>query len=186
VPLGQGPFPESPVTLPGWGAVPALLGVVLAVLGLFVFQWVGDASFVDLNQSITNAASEATALTGGEGWIKVYFTQGVFVALVVAAVVPSLWALGSLRNQESIRRRGGVLKKSLGEGRTGPARVLVSVIAGLCLAYHVISLLVLTRGGQHLGDLGPGPWLLVAGTALSVAGAVIGPRVPRRPGWRPN
>ncbi|MFE0024423.1 hypothetical protein [Amycolatopsis sp. NPDC059021] len=172
---------ETPLTLPGWGAVPALLGVALAAIGLFALKWAGDATFADLNESIRHAAGTTADLTGNGRWIKIYFPQGVIIALALAAVPPALWSLGSLRSAKSVQRRGGLMKKSLREGRTGPTRAVISVLAGLCLLYHVISLLILTDGGEYLGKLGPGPWLLVAGTALSVAGAVIGPRVPRHP-----
>ncbi|MFD9891644.1 hypothetical protein ACFWY9_20085 [Amycolatopsis sp. NPDC059027] len=170
---------QAPLTLPGWGAVPALLGVVLAAVGLFALKWAGDATFADLNESIRHATGATSDLTGNGRWIRIYFPQGVIIALALAAIPPALWSLGSLRSAKSVQRRGGLTRKSLQEGRTGPTRAVISVLAGLCLLYHVISLLVLTDGGEYLGKLGPGPWLLLAGTALSVAGAVIGPRVRR-------
>ncbi|MFC4002724.1 hypothetical protein ACFS2C_04430 [Prauserella oleivorans] len=179
----QPPGQEPPLTLPGWGAIPALLGVVLAVLGLFALPWVSDVSFSELNDSIRAAAASATGLDGNDRWIELYVTQGVFIALGVAAVAPATWSLGAIRSRESIRKRGGVTRKSLQEGRTGPTRILISVLTGLCLLYHVVSLFILTDNGEHLDELDAGPWLLVAGTALSVAGAVIGPRIPRAPGW---
>ncbi|MDA3626596.1 hypothetical protein OU415_14205 [Saccharopolyspora sp. WRP15-2] len=192
---GQPPYPvqppppqqEPPLTLPGWGAIPAVLGVLLAVLGLFAFKWAGDAAFGDVSAAVREAARNATDLTASDRWVKVYLGQGVFIALALAAIPPALWSLGTLRSRESIKSRGGLTKKSLSEGRTGPTRIMLSAIAGLCLLYHVVTLLIMTDGGRHLGSLGPGPWLLVVGTALSVAGAAIGPRVPpRHPGWRPR
>lgn len=178
----SGPQPEPPLTLPGWGAAPALLGAVLALLGLFALKWVGDATFSDLNKSLQQAATYATDLSAKDRWIEVYFPQGAIIALFLAAVPAALWTLGSIRSRESIRKRGGLTRRSLSAGNTGPTRAMISVIAGLCLLYHVISLIVLTDSGEHLDDLGPGPWLLVAGAALVTIGAAIGPRVPgRRP-----
>ncbi|MFC4082178.1 hypothetical protein [Amycolatopsis samaneae] len=190
VPPRQQPYPprpagETPLTLPGWGAIPALLGVVLAAVGLFALKWAGDATFADLNKAIRQAAAGANGLSGNDQWIKIYFPQGVIIALALAAIPPALWSLGSIRSVKGAKSRGGLTKKSLMEGRTGPTRTMLSVLAGLCLLYHVISLLILTDGGKHLDGLGPGPWLLVAGTALSVAGAVIGPRVPGNAARRP-
>ncbi|MCT2581895.1 hypothetical protein [Actinophytocola gossypii] len=180
-PLPQPPLPEPPLTLPGWGAIPALLGAILAAVGLLALPWFGEVTFFDFSESM--GAASATELTGEQRWLDLYFSPGGFIALALAVIAPSMWALGTLRDRDSVRRRGGLTRKSLGEGRTGPTRALIAVLAGLCLLYHVISLLVLTDSGEHLDELAAGPWLVVAGTALSVVGAVIGPRVPPRPGW---
>ncbi|TKG62838.1 hypothetical protein [Prauserella endophytica] len=182
----QLPQQEPPLTLPGWGAVPAVLGIVLAALGMFALNWIDEASFAEVTKSIDQAASSATNLDGNGKLVDIYFPMGAIIALMLAAVPPAMWSLGVLRSRESIRKRGGIMKKSLSEGNTTPTRIMITVIAGLCLLYHVISLLMLTDSGEHLDQLGPGPWLLAAGAALSTLGAAIGPRVPRRPGYQPH
>ncbi len=168
------------MTLPGWGAAPVLLGTVLALVGLFALNWVNEMGFSDLNKGLDQAAAFVDDRSASDQWNLIYFPQGAIIALFLAAIPAALWTLGSLRSRESIRRRGGLMKRSLGEGNTGPTRIMISVIAGLCLLYHVISLIVLTDSGEHLDDLGPGPWTMVAGLALITIGAVIGPRVPGR------
>jgi hypothetical protein len=172
-----GPQPGTPLTLPGWGAAPAVLGLIVAVVGLFALRWVHDATFSDLNKSVNEAAGYATHLTGKERWLDIYFPQGAIIALFLGAAPAVIWTLGPFRSPESIRRRGGLTRRSLREGNTGPTRVMISVIAGLCLLYQMISLYFLTDDGKHLDQLGPGPWLLLSGAALTVIGAVIGPRV---------
>ncbi|MBK1785968.1 hypothetical protein [Prauserella cavernicola] len=174
---GQQPQQEPPLTLPGWGAIPALIGIVLAVLGVFVLAWVGEAGFIDLRSAL---ASDTDL------WLWIYFRRAGFIALGVAAVAPILWSLGVLRSREKIAKRGGLTKSSLLQGRTGPTRALIAAFPALALLYHGVSLVIFTDNGQYLSELGPGPWLLLAGTALSLAGALIGPRVPNRPGLPPH
>lgn len=175
-----GALPEAPLTLPGWGALPAVLGLVSALVGLFALRWVHDATFADLNKSIAQAASNDTHMTGKDQWIDIYFPQGAIIALFLGATPAVLWTLGSFRTRESIKKRGGLTRRSLSEGNTGPTRVMISLIAGLCLLYQAISLYLMTDNGKHLNELGPGPCLLVAGATLTVIGAVIGPRVLRQ------
>ncbi|PXY38228.1 hypothetical protein BA062_00215 [Prauserella flavalba] len=184
-PRQQFPQQEPPLTLPGWGAIPAVLGIALAALGMFALNWVAEASFAEVAKSIDQAADAATSLNGNDRLVDIYFPTGAIIALVLAALPPAMWTLGALRSRESIRKRGGLMKSSLSEGNTTPTRIMITVIAGLCLLYHVISLLMLTDSGEHLDQLGPGPWLLVAGAALSTLGAAIGPRIPRRAGHQP-
>ncbi|AXB46739.1 hypothetical protein A4R43_33425 [Amycolatopsis albispora] len=148
----------------------------MAIVGLFALTWVGDANFADLNDALNSSPD----LKGDEQWLKLYLRQGAIIALALSAVPPVLWTLGSLRDRKSIKRRGGLMKKSLSAGNTTPTRNLITGIAGAALLYHVVSLLLFTDGGKHLDQLGAGPWLLVVGTALSVVGAAIGPRVPGR------
>jgi hypothetical protein len=175
-----GPRPEVPLTLPGWGAFPAALGLVLSLVGLFALKWVHDATFSDLNKALQQAATYNTHMSAKDHWIDVYFPQGAIIALFLGAVPALAWGLGPFRSAESIRKRGGLTRRSLSAGNTGPTRVMISVIAGLCLLYQAVTLYLMTDNGKHLDELGPGPWLLLAGAALTVIGAVIGPRVPGR------
>src|SRR5690606_5423542 len=87
------------------------------------------------------------------------------------------WSFGVFRDERGVRRGGGIMKRSPLEGLTGPTRAQLTGIAAAALLYHVISFLMMTDSGEHLDDLGPGPWVMVVGAALSVAGAAIGPRV---------
>lgn len=173
----QGPGAPIPLTRPGWGAIPAVLGAVLGVLGLFALKWSGDVTWFELADAMRNISGDD--LNGEQVLVKFYIGKGVIIAATLAAVAPIPWSFGVFRDERSIRRGGGIMKRSLLEGRTGPTRALLTGIAAAALLYHVISLLMMTDSGEHLDDLGPGPWVMVVGAALSVAGAAIGPRVPQ-------
>jgi len=180
--LPQTPLPPPPLTQPGWGAIPAVLGVVLAAIGLFALDWSRSMSFADISDAMSSYTGGDTQLNGQGQWVKSYIKQGVFIALVAAAAISCLWTLGTLRTAKGVKQRGGVMKKSLAEGRTMPTRILLSVLTGLCFVYHLVSVLIMTDNGKDLGDLGPGPWLLLLGAALIAIGTAIGPRVVKLPG----
>lgn len=156
-----------------------MLGAILALVGLFALKWIEDKlSFSDINESIQQTALGPTDLGGEQKRIKYYFPAGALIALALAVVPPLFWTLGSFRSAENVRKRGGITRRSLGEGRLGPTRIFLSVLAGVPLVYHVVTLLIWTDGGEHLSTLGAGPWLVVTGTALCAIGAAIGPRQP--------
>jgi hypothetical protein len=179
------PYPPpgrpQPLTLPGWGAIPAVLGAVLAIVGMFALDWVADAGFSDINDAFQQYTGNSDALGGDGKWIKFYFPTGALIALALAAVPPLFWTLGSFRSAESIRKRGGVTRKSLSEGNLGPTRIFLSVLAAVPLVYHVVTMIIFTDGGDFFGELGPGPWLVMVGTLLCAVGAAIGPRQPAPP-----
>jgi hypothetical protein len=159
----------------GLGAVPALCGLVLALVGLFALKWAGDATFGDLNRLFDQVSAYGPDPTARQRWLQSYFPAGAIVALFLGATPVVTWTLGAIRSRQSAVRRGGLTRRSLSQGNTGPTRVLISVLAGLCLAYQLASLVVFTDSGKHFDRLGPGPWCLLSGMAFLVLGAAIGP-----------
>lgn len=153
-----------------------LLGVVLAGIGLFALKWVGDMDFADVSRSIWQAANEADNLSGADHLVGLYMPRGAVTVFVMTAIIPSLWTLGVAAR--SRRDPSGLTKNSLREGNVEPTRVLFSVITGLFLLYHLISLLMLADSVGRHDHIGPGPWLLMLGTALALLGVIIGPHVP--------
>jgi hypothetical protein len=127
--------------------------------------------FADTSRWIEQAANNPS---GADHLVRFYMPRGAVTAFLMAAILPSLWTLGTVRSR---RNPTGLTKNSLREGNVEPPRILFSVITGLFLLYHVISLLMLDDSvGRR--QFGPGPWLLVPGTALSLLGAIVGPHVP--------
>lgn len=170
------PSPEPPLTEPGWGAAPALLGALLTALSLFSLNWIGEMGFADISRLVKQGITEQNYLSDANLLVRLYMPQGAAYASLLAAVIPAQWALGAIRWRDTIK--WGPTSQSLREGDVEPTRILYCVIVGLVLLYHVISLLALSASiGRH-GHFGPGPWLLLVGAALSLLGAIIGPHVP--------
>src|SRR5690606_35219304 len=130
----QGPGAPIPLTRPGWGAIPAVLGAVLGVLGLFALKWSGDVTWFELADAMRNISGDD--LNGEQVLVKFYIGKGVIIAATLAAVAPIPWSFGVFRDERSIRRGGGIMKRSLLEGRTGPTRALLTGIAAAALLYH--------------------------------------------------
>lgn len=177
-PYGQAVSPPragaAPLTLPGWGAVPAVVGIALVALGLFALHWHDDASFLDIRSAVLRLLHGRSPRGAREAWVVSYLAFVAF-GVAVAALVPVLWAVGAFRTLTTAWLLMGTNSKRLREGNAGPARARATVWAVACLAYHVGSWFPLT--GNDLGALGPGPWVLLVGSALIVVGAFVGPRV---------
>jgi hypothetical protein len=181
-PLGwqpQGPSPQGPystgdpaesppLAVPGWPAALTVPGAILAVFGTFFLSWVGGFGFRDLDDAIAAQTSDAAAT-----WLDVYYI-GALLTIALAVTPQVLTTVRTIRATDYVV---GITRKSIQAGNLGPTRVLLTLLAGAALLFQVIMVLTWV-GGDHVGGLALGPWLLMLGTALCAVGVATGLRQP--------
>lgn len=165
----HGPVPQGPLTLPGWGAVPAALGVVASLVGLLVLPWVtiGDNSlgFLDLLDSVGDNLFVMPDM---------YVAWLAFVALALQPLYALPWTLGAVRTQKVAKLMSGLPRTRLTHATFTRFRLLVATSALTILILHGLGIAMLFEGHFDVADLGP--WVLLGGVVLTLAGNLIGPR----------
>ncbi|QYN25504.1 hypothetical protein [Amycolatopsis sp. DSM 110486] len=177
-PQGFPPQPGSaagPLTLPGLGAIPAVLGVVLELVALFGVSWI---TFTNGTQSVTmsfldlvKAASDNAAASGFAA-TYVQFLAFIITAATAGSVLP--WTLGALRAKRSAFLLSGIRSRELTRAGFWWYRTVFSGRAAVMLIFHAAGIATLYWG--NFSSLGLGPILLLVGGLLVLAGAAMGPR----------
>ncbi|ASR39127.1 hypothetical protein BAY61_09360 [Prauserella marina] len=153
------------MTLPGWGTLPVVAGVIATVVGMFALPWGGDLYFTDLRD---------LASVSRDGFTGHYLSWLGFLALAVLPVGLLPWTLGAARTTRSAGLVTGNWGRRLTWASFGWYRTTF-VLRGLIAAIiHFVGLLNLTDG--ELGTLAAGPWVLLSGCVLAAIGGGIGPR----------
>ncbi|MET7997708.1 hypothetical protein ABZU76_43175 [Amycolatopsis sp. NPDC005232] len=165
----------GPLTLPGLGAIPAVLGVVLELVALFGVSWI---TFTNGTQSVTmsfldlvKAASDNAAASGFAA-TYVQFLAFIITAATAGSVLP--WTLGALRAKRSAFLLSGIRSRELTRSGFWWYRTVFSGRAAVMLILHAVGIATLYWG--NFPSLGLGPILLLVGAALVIAGAAMGPR----------
>ncbi|WP_432850404.1 hypothetical protein ACQPXB_07710 [Amycolatopsis sp. CA-161197] len=165
----------GPLTQPGLGAIPAVLGVVLELVALFGVSWI---TFTNGTQSVTmtfldlvKAASDNAAASGFAA-TYVQFLAFLITAATAASVLP--WTLGALRAKRSAFLLSGIRSRELTRASFWWYRTVFSGRAAVMLILHVAGIATLYWG--NFPSLGLGPILLLVGAVLVIAGAAMGPR----------
>ncbi|SFI98829.1 hypothetical protein [Amycolatopsis sacchari] len=163
----------GPYTLPGFGAIPAVLGAVLLIVGFFALPWASVAGhsvhFVDL----TKLAWDSEGSGGGYG--KAYAAAIGYLALLAQLVNPLPWTLGSFRGPKSALVFSGIRRKEFNRANYWWYRTSFAVRSALMVILHAVGVIALFK--DDLGATGAGAWLVLGGSILVTAGAAIGPRI---------
>ncbi|KAA9161357.1 hypothetical protein FPZ12_014520 [Amycolatopsis acidicola] len=170
---GQGmPFKPGPLTLPGLGAIPAVAGIVLILVGLFALPWLTLMGQTDYFTDITQLAADST---GSGGWSSTYAIFLGYLVVFVQLVNPLPWTLGALRGKKSAFLLSGIRRKDLTRENLWWYRTVFGSRATLMLGIHVAGVIGLFH--KDLSLIGAGAWLVLVGSVLVAAGAFVGPRV---------
>ncbi|WIX79323.1 hypothetical protein QRX50_00445 [Amycolatopsis carbonis] len=165
----------GPLTQPGLGAIPAVLGVVLELVALFGVSWV---TFTNGTQSVTMSfldlvkAASDNAAASGIAATYVQFLAFLITAATAASVLP--WTLGALRAKRSAFLLSGIRSRELTRADFWWYRTVFSGRAVVMLILHAAGIATLYWG--NFPSLGLGPILLLVGALLVIAGAAVGPR----------
>ncbi|WP_232283795.1 hypothetical protein [Saccharomonospora cyanea] len=163
-----GPVPGGPLTVAGWGALPAALGVVMTFVGMFALPWASAMGnsvwFLDL--------WEATDWEMDLRPLYVVCLSFVLLAVLPLAVLP--WTLGALRTDRSARWLSGILRNNLSRRTFVKYRVVFAGRAFAATVLHGMGIAYIFKGDFEASSAGP--WVLLAGCLLTVVGALVGPR----------
>ncbi|WP_244231414.1 hypothetical protein [Saccharomonospora piscinae] len=169
--------PTGPLTLPGWGALFAVPGVLATVIGLFALPWLSgenrQASFLDIWE-----------VTEYEGFLlpQLYVVFLAFVAVALTSLYGLLWTLGGVRSQRMVRWATSLPGSRLTRARMWRYRLLFGStgLGGLILHVQGIESLF----ARHWSIAGAGPWVVLGGSVAVLVGTLVGPR--RGPGLPPT
>ncbi|RZS34762.1 hypothetical protein EV193_108110 [Herbihabitans rhizosphaerae] len=173
------PPQQQPWTLPGWGAIPAVIGTVLIVIGIFAIDWTdGGGSYVDAAKPYVQAYDKDLVPPDKEnGFVFFYLKFGIFGFAAAQAMLALMWSLGSVRGRVSAFLTFGIWGAGLRAGRLNGARIALTVVCVLFTALHVTAWVMWTDlVGADIGDLEAGAWLTLAGLVLTTIGCAVGPR----------
>jgi hypothetical protein len=167
---------SGPLTSAGWGAIPAILGVVASAIGLLVLPWVSVSgvtlSFLDLTSMPTENLFTLPDM---------YVAWLAFVVLALQPLYPLLWTLGAIRTQKAANLVQGWPRTQLTHATFTGFRIRFGVSAFMCVLLHGLGILTLYEGQFDVA--GAGPWVVLGGAILTTVGTVIGSR--KGPGLPP-
>ncbi|QRP44796.1 hypothetical protein [Amycolatopsis sp. FDAARGOS 1241] len=164
----------GPLTLAGWAAAPAILGVVLELVALFALPWI---TFTNGSQSVTMSFLDLfkrVSEVGADGFAAAYVHFLAFIITAATAVSVLPWTLGGLRAKRSAFLLSGIRSRDLTRANFWWYRAVFGGRATVMLVLHLAGIATMYWGS--FSQLGIGPILLVAGAVLVVAGAAVGPR----------
>ncbi|MCP2169595.1 hypothetical protein [Goodfellowiella coeruleoviolacea] len=164
--------PSGPLTLPGPGALPTLLGIALMVVAMFALPWADDVHFLDIYRATTTDALKQAPLS--VQLAGAYVTLLGFVAYVVPLLSTLPWTLGAIRTQRAARWLAGVRRKPLSHSSFTWFRLVYTGRALIPVVIHVTGVVLLFQ--DSTSAMGPGPWVMIIGALLALAGAWTGPR----------
>jgi hypothetical protein len=154
----------APFTSPGLGAGPAILGVVIVLVSLFLVPWVNHETFIDLLQQAS----------GNSSFAAMYVKFLGFLAAAASAYSVLPWTLGALRTKKSAYWLSGIRSRELTQSNFWWYRAVFAGRATVMLVIHLAGIFTIYDGNFEL--FGIGPVLLIVGTLVMIGGAVIGPQ----------
>ncbi|MFI5615163.1 proline-rich domain-containing protein [Amycolatopsis sp. NPDC051903] len=164
----------GPLTLAGWAAAPAILGVVLELVGLFALSWI---TFTSGSQSVTMSFLDLfkrVSEVGTDGFAAAYVHFLAFIITAATAVSVLPWTLGGLRSKRSAFLLSGIRSRDLTRANFWWYRTVFGGRATVMLVLHLAGIATMYWGS--FSQLGTGPIVLAVGAVLVVAGAAVGPR----------
>ncbi|WP_205673372.1 hypothetical protein [Amycolatopsis nivea] len=171
---GQGFLPQNqPLTTPGLGAIPVVLGAILEVVALFV-PWVtftlgsqtASVTFIDAFSKMTSGMDSFAAM-------YVRFLAFLLIAATLLSTLP--WTLGALRTKRSAYWLSGIRRRELTPPNFWWYRTVFAGRATVMLAFHIAGIVAMFS--EDLSKIGLGAYLLILGGVLVIAGAAIGPKL---------
>lgn len=171
---GQGyPAPNQPLTTPGLGAIPVVLGGILEIVALFI-PWVtftlgsqtASVTFIDAFSKMTSGSDSFAAM-------YVRFLAFILIAATLGATLP--WVLGALRTKKSAYWLSGIRSRELTPPNFWWYRAVFAGRAAFLLIIHIAGIVAMFY--EDLSKIGLGAYLLVLGGVLVVVGAAIGPKL---------
>lgn len=169
-PPGYGMPPQAgpaPLTLPGIGAIPVGIGVVIQLAAFLGVPWAEHVSFLDLTGSVSLHNNN------GNGYAAVYALFLGYLLVAVTMLISLTWTLGGIRTEGAVRIFGH-RKKSLTHATFAKFQQYFAWRAVLMLVLQVTGITALFYKTPEAATVGP--WLVVAGGVVIVIGCKIGPR----------
>ncbi len=172
-----GPPAGRPQPGPGFGLIPVLAAAVLFCLGFLAVSWErhgGDLKFTTIFAAAkhTDAPSDFQPLIS---WIYV-IGFGMFLA-VIGTYEATMWSLGRVRSRRSAYWTFGAWANLAWreDGKLRPVRITATILQFAFLCLHGWGLWAFYDGKPS--NVGPGAWMILAGSACLVLAALLGPRV---------
>ncbi|ATY09962.1 hypothetical protein CU254_05415 [Amycolatopsis sp. AA4] len=171
---GPGFLPQNqPLTTPGLGAIPVVLGAILEVVALFI-PWVtftlgsqtASVTFIDAFGKMTSGMDSFAAM-------YVRFLAFILIAATLGSTLP--WTLGALRGKKSAYWLSGIRSRELTPPNFWWYRTVFAGRATLMLIFHIAGIVAMFS--EDLSKIGLGAYLLLLGGVLVVVGAAIGPKL---------
>jgi hypothetical protein len=166
--------PAGPLTQAGWGAAPAIAGVIVELVALFAVPWI---TFTSGSQSVTMSFLDLFKRVneiGASGFAGTYVHFLAFLVVAATAVSVLPWTLGGLRAKRSAYLLSGIRSRELTRANFWWYRTVFGGRAIVMLVIHLVGIGAMYWGA--FSQLGLGPILMVVGAVLVVAGAFAGPR----------
>ncbi|WP_409182895.1 hypothetical protein F9C11_42050 [Amycolatopsis sp. VS8301801F10] len=167
------PAPNQPLTKPGLGAIPVVLGCILEIVALFI-PWVtftlgsqsASVTFIDAFGKMTSGMDSFAAM-------YVRFLAFIVIAATLGSSLP--WVLGALRTKKSAFWLSGIRTRELTPPNFWWYRTVFAGRATVMLILHVAGIVAMFS--EDLSKIGLGAYLLLLGGVLVIVGAAIGPKL---------
>ncbi|WP_232284089.1 hypothetical protein [Saccharomonospora glauca] len=173
----QGPMLRGPLTLPNWSAALAGLGGILVAVGLFALPWLsGMGETMTLPELSEYAGDEAFTMP------EMYVKWLAYVMLALQLLYSLAWTLGAIRTQTIAKLMVTWPNSELTHASFTRYRLLFGFSLSCSFLVHGLGVLTVYEG--HFDLAGAGPWVVLAGTVLTVIASFIGPR--KGPGLPPS
>ncbi|WP_409466504.1 hypothetical protein [Amycolatopsis sp. GA6-003] len=167
------PAPNQPLTKPGLGAIPVVLGCILEIVALFI-PWVtftlgsqsASVTFIDAFGKMTSGMDSFAAM-------YVRFLAFIVIAATLGSSLP--WVLGALRTKKSAFWLSGIRTRELTPPNFWWYRTVFAGRATVMLILHASGIVAMFS--EDLSKIGLGAYLLLLGGVLVIVGAAIGPKL---------
>lgn len=166
-----GGWREPPWTVPGWGAIPGVIGTVLLIVGFTVLDWVPGGTFIDLVDAISRVPDAADAV----GY-PAFYVVAAWPLAALHVLWGLAWPLGFVRGPMSSFWLLVCRSKRVRAGRPGLVNGVLAAILAAITVFNVGSWFEVFDG--KVDQLEAGAWVTLAGLVLTTAAVAIGPRVP--------